>query len=234
MGSSICYARAFSCEALLLLSEGNSIWGARFLRKVKSNYVLSEWQCIAGQFKIKSRTESSAYLKKIYSSIVVLIGLVSLYDAFLVYQYRQVIDEQNPFCAWLISLEPDCVSLFLAGKVLGTLSVMAILFFLFRHWSRLAVPVAASLMVFQIGLLGYLHGSDGRRATVTQIAMLSSDTFAPLTSVTSEAASARKAKHISGKSKITQPGKFSTTVQQPRFTKSERRRLRSQLHLGSR
>ena len=185
-----------------------------------------------GQFKIKSRTESSVCLKKIYSSIVVLIGLVSLYDAFLVYQYRQVIDEQNPFCAWLISLEPDCVSLFLAGKVLGTLSVMAILFFLFRHWSRLAVPVAASLMVFQIGLLGYLHGSDGRRASVTQIAMLSSDTFAPLTSVTSEAASeaasARKAKHISGKSEITQPGKSSTTVQEQRFTRSERRRLRSQ------
>jgi hypothetical protein len=181
-----------------------------------------------GQFKIKSRTESSVCLKKVYSSIVVLIGLVSLYDAFLVYQYRQVIDEQNPFCAWLISLEPDCVSLFLAGKVLGTLSVMAILFFLFRHWSRLAVPVAASLMVFQIGLLGYLHGSDGRRASVTQIAMLSSDTFAPLTSVTSEAASAGKAKHISGKSKITQPGEFSTTVQQQWFTKSERRRLRSQ------
>lgn len=184
-----------------------------------------------GQFR--NQSESSAFLKKTYSVIVVLIGLFSFYDAFLVYQYREVIDEHNPFCAWLISREPDYVSLFLIGKGLGTLSVMMVLFFLFRHWSRLAVPVAASLMLFQIGLMGYLHGSDGKRPPVANMAVLSSDTFSPLIKVRGEAVARGKFKNIPRKSKRPHPARSSVLGGQQRLTQAQHRlpsqRLKPQL-----
>ncbi|MDA7903925.1 hypothetical protein N9B31_09715 [Mariniblastus sp.] len=179
-----------------------------------------------GQFE--NRIGSFVCLKKMYSAIVILIGLVSVYDAFLVYQYREVINEQNPFCAWLISLEPNYVSLFLVGKGLGTLSVMIILFLLFRHWSRLAIPVAASLMLFQVGLMGYLHGSDGRRPSVTQMAMLSSDTFPPLIAVSGKAVNSKRVKKIPRKSEMAGSAAASAGSGQQRLTKGQRRRLWSQ------
>lgn len=91
---------------------------------------------------------------------VFLIATASCYDALLVYQYRTVIHEQNPICEWLISLEPEHVSIFLLGKGLGTLTVVAVLIGLFKRWREVAIPVAVSLVVFQAGLMTYLHGSE--------------------------------------------------------------------------
>ena len=182
--------------------------------------------------QLKNRIQSQAFLGKIYPVTVFLIGLVSLYDAWLVYEYRAVIEEQNPFCAWLISLEPEYVSLFLVGKGLGTISVMTILFLLFRYWSRLAVPVAGSLMLFQIGLMGYLHGADGRRPAVARMAMLSSDTFPPLSAVTKRAVVPAKVKAIPGKPRTARSNKPSVAVGLQRLTKAQRRRLRSQRTQG--
>ncbi len=182
--------------------------------------------------QLKNQIQSSAFLEKIYAATVGLIGLVSLYDAFLVYRYREVIEEQNPFCAWLISLEPECVSLFLVGKGLGTLSVMAILFLLFRHWSRLAVPVAASLMLFQIGLMGYLHGTDGRRPVVTQVAIQPSSAFPALIAPMENKVAPGKVKNIPRKPRMAQSGAMSGGAGRQRLTKPQRRRPRSQRTIG--
>ncbi len=179
-------------------------------------------------FQLKNKIQTSIFLGKIYTATVLLIGLVSLYDALLVFQYREVIEEQNPFCAWLISLEPEYVSLFLAGKGLGTISVMAILFLLFRHWSRLAIPVATSLMIFQVGLLGYLHGTDGRRPVVAQMAVQSSDTFSSFIAESEKAVASTSVKTVSGKPATSMANKPSVGKGQQRATKAQRRRLRIQ------
>ena len=178
--------------------------------------------------QLKNRIQTPVFLSKVYTATVLLIGLVSLYDALLVFQYREVIEEQNPFCAWLISLEPEYVSLFLAGKGLGTISVMAILFLLFRHWSRLAIPVAASLMMFQVGLMGYLHGTDGSRPAVAQMAARSSDTFSSFVAASEKAVAAKSVKAISGKPTTSVSNKPSAGKGQQRVTKAQRRRLRIQ------
>lgn len=182
--------------------------------------------------QLKNQIHSLAFLEKIYTATVVLIGLVSLYDAFLVYQYREVIEEQNPFCAWLISLEPEHVSLFLVAKGLGTISVMAILFLLFRHRSRLAVPVAASLMLFQIGLMGYLHGTDGRRPAVTQMAMQPSSAFPALIAGMENKLFLGKVKNIPRQPRMAQSGAMSGGAGQQRLTKPLRRRPRSSRKKG--
>lgn len=178
--------------------------------------------------QLKNRIQTPFFLSKVYTATVLLIGLVSLYDALLVFQYREVIEEQNPFCAWLISLEPEYVSLFLAGKGLGTISVMAILFLLFRHWSRLAIPVAASLMMFQVGLMGYLHGTDGRRPAVAQMAARSSDTFSSFVAESEKAVAPKSVKAIPGKPTRSVSNKPSAGKGQQRVTKAQRRRLRIQ------
>lgn len=178
--------------------------------------------------QLKNKIQPPVFLGKIYAASVLLIGLVSLYDALLVFQYREVIEEQNPFCAWLISLEPEYVSLFLAGKGLGTISVMAILFLLFRHWSRLAIPVAASLTMFQVGLLGYLHGTDGRRPVVAQMAVQSSDTFSSFIADSEKVGALTSVKTIPSKPATAVANKPSEGKGQQRVTKAQRRRLRIQ------
>jgi hypothetical protein len=85
------------------------------------------------------------FVKRVFAIAVAMVAVTSIYDAFLVYQFRVAIQEQNPFCKWLISLEPECVSVFLLSKGLGTLGVVSILIGLFKYWRRVAVPVAVSL-----------------------------------------------------------------------------------------
>lgn len=108
---------------------------------------------------------------RVFAVAVVLVAATSIYDAFLVFHFRVAIQEQNPFCEWLISLEPEYVSVFLLSKGLGTLGVVAILLGLFKYWRRAAIPVAVSLVVFQAGLMSYLYGTDGRRKPIRGLAM---------------------------------------------------------------
>ncbi len=108
---------------------------------------------------------------RVFAIAVTLVAITSIYDAFLVYHFRQSIDEQNPFCAWLISLEPEYVSVFLLSKGLGTLFVVSILIGLFKYWRPVAIPVALFLVLFQAGLMSYVHGTDGRRQLDPQFAM---------------------------------------------------------------
>lgn len=91
---------------------------------------------------------------------VVTVSLISFYDAYLVYEYRHAVVEQNPICKWLIDLEPNSVIMFLLGKSMGTLGVVAALIGLRKFWRPVSFPVALSLVVFQFGLMVHIHTSD--------------------------------------------------------------------------
>ncbi|MEM7785034.1 MAG: hypothetical protein AAF623_16915 [Planctomycetota bacterium] len=98
--------------------------------------------------------------KLIYGLATAFIAGFSFYDAYLVYKYRIVINEQNEFCKWLIELEPQHVSVFIAAKLLGTLCVVLALLLLGRYWNRVGTIATAALVMFQIGLGCYLHFSE--------------------------------------------------------------------------
>ncbi|MDG2185193.1 MAG: hypothetical protein P8K79_05910 [Mariniblastus sp.] len=90
----------------------------------------------------------------------VFIAAVSVYDTLLVFEFREGIMEENPFCRYLIQLDPDTLVFFLAGKLLGTSSVLICLVWisLFRPiWS---VVVTTALVIFQSSLLCYLQVVD--------------------------------------------------------------------------
>ena len=91
---------------------------------------------------------------------LVLVAMASIYDAFLVYKFREAIDEQNPICRWLISFDPESVSVFLFAKLTSTFLVVYFASLLFKYWRRAGVLVAISLLAFQIGLMCYLHLVD--------------------------------------------------------------------------
>ena len=118
----------------------------------------------AGTISELSDDSRSQMNRHVFWVAVILVVAASIYDAFLVYHYRLAIEEQNPLCAWLISLEPDHVSVFLLGKGLGTILVATVLVSLFRFWKPVATPVALALVLFQAGLMVYLHGTDGRNS----------------------------------------------------------------------
>ena len=88
------------------------------------------------------------------------IAAVSIYDTLLVFEFREGIMEENPFCRYLIQLDPDTLVFFLTGKLLGTSSVLICLVWisLFRPiWS---VVVTTALVIFQSSLLYYLQVVD--------------------------------------------------------------------------
>lgn len=86
------------------------------------------------------------------------VGLVSVYDAYLVVKFHRVIlhVEQNPICRFLIELDVQQLSWFLLAKGAGTLLVLATLVGLYYLRPRWAYPIAFSLGAFQLGLLFYL------------------------------------------------------------------------------
>ncbi len=88
----------------------------------------------------------------------VLIGLVSLYDMYLVIAYKSTIlqMEENPICLELIRWDPVGLSYFLLAKFLGTAVVLTVLLALYARNRRLAMPVIGGVAAFQIGLLMYM------------------------------------------------------------------------------
>ena len=112
-------------------------------------------QTIAPHYKLRNR-----WVHAVFGLAVFLIAAASIYDAYLVYEYREGIIEQNPICNWLIRQEPDSVSLFLVAKGVGTAGVVVVLMGLFVFWRRAGITAAISLVVFQAGLIFYLHHSE--------------------------------------------------------------------------
>ena len=94
----------------------------------------------------------------LFLGLCTFIGLVSLYDGYLVEQYREIIVhmEENPFGAYLLRLADGETSLFLRVKAAGTVVVLGVLAFLYLKVRRWAFPVAHSVAAFQFTLLLYL------------------------------------------------------------------------------
>ena len=79
---------------------------------------------------------------------------------FAVVNERILLEEKNPVCEWLIRLAPESCSFFIAGKICGTLLVVATLYTLLRVRYRFARLVIAVVALFQLGLITYLCLAD--------------------------------------------------------------------------
>lgn len=86
------------------------------------------------------------------------IAAVSIYDAYLVILYQNVIInmEENPVGQYLIRMNGGDVTLFVVSKATGTLLVLGVLATLYRFRRIWAYLVAAGLSAYQFGLLMYL------------------------------------------------------------------------------
>jgi hypothetical protein len=93
-----------------------------------------------------------------------IIGLVSVYDMMLTVKYAQHLKylEQNPVGRWMMRLDeiqhgamPD-LTFFLSAKSLGTVLVLATLWWLYQRQRRIGHSVAWGVSSCQVALLWYL------------------------------------------------------------------------------
>lgn len=86
------------------------------------------------------------------------IGLVSVFDAWLVYHYLEAIPymERNPLCYFLIMLDCEHLSVFLPAKAVGTLAVLLILRLIFLLRRDYSLPITSGVAAYQAGLVVYL------------------------------------------------------------------------------
>lgn len=113
---------------------------------------------------ITLRSLIRGYLGSHYWWLWMFVGLVSVYDAWLVVAFREIIHytEQNPVGRLLIRLDSNGISYFLAAKAIGTALVLLALIVVhqlthrYRHW------IMAGVAGFQAWLLWYLSfaGTD--------------------------------------------------------------------------
>jgi hypothetical protein len=89
---------------------------------------------------------------------------VSIYDSYLVALYRDFIlhDERNPICEILIRKDPNNLSCFMLGKLLGNLGVIGTLMFLRWIGYKPTLTVTLGVALFQLALLTFLTFSDPR------------------------------------------------------------------------
>ena len=64
--------------------------------------------------------------------------------------------EKNPVGLWLLRAGNGDVEIFVRAKLAGTLTVVAVLVFMYRCKSWSAVPVTTFISAFQTWLLAYL------------------------------------------------------------------------------
>jgi len=110
---------------------------------------------------------SSTLALSIYLAIV---AGVAIYDILLTVAYAESLEymEQNPVGRWLMGFEsykpghfghfgktPD-LTLFLAMKFVGTITVLATMYYLFTRRGRIGHPVALGVASFQLFLAFYL------------------------------------------------------------------------------
>ena len=95
----------------------------------------------------------------VYAGMLIFVGLVSLYDGYLVIRTGDMIRdfEQNPVGLYLINADHGDSTLFLITKGAGTLLVLISLTVLYRRWKPVAFPVAFAILLFQAGLLIFLE-----------------------------------------------------------------------------
>ena len=93
---------------------------------------------------------------------IAVIALVSIYDAWLVYLYRDSIAalERNLICLALIELEPQYASIFILSKLVGVGTVVYCLQITRRINSRVGFGASMGVATFQICLFCYLTMAD--------------------------------------------------------------------------
>ncbi len=112
--------------------------------------------------QLLNSAKSLVHRQPLLATCVIIILSVSTLDTYLVYSLKHVIVEfeRNPICLALIEKDPQNLSLFICGKLLGNLGVVGVLFFLFRYSYRNRNLVAMSVAGFQILLTFYLCFAD--------------------------------------------------------------------------
>ncbi len=95
----------------------------------------------------------------IFTSVLVFVGAVSLYDGYLVVRTgEEIMDfEKNPVGLYLLRIDNGSPDVFLRVKAAGTILALTSLSFLHRRSKRLASPIAFALCAFQTGLLIFLE-----------------------------------------------------------------------------
>lgn len=92
---------------------------------------------------------------------ILFIGIVSLYDAWLVVRFARMImwHERNVVGRYLIQAAGGDVTLFVTCKLIGTAVVLGTLMWLYGNYRTMAIPVTRSITVFQVWLLWFLSFS---------------------------------------------------------------------------
>lgn len=109
-----------------------------------------------------SSANSFFYRHRLLLACIIVILAVSTLDTCLVYFFKHVIVEfeKNPICLALIQRDPQDLTWFVGGKLLGNLAVVTALTILFRFKYRNRNLVALAVAGFQIALTVYLCLSD--------------------------------------------------------------------------
>jgi len=104
------------------------------------------------------RQRTSSWGRNWFAVLWLFIGLVSLFDGFLVVRFSDAIldHEKNPVGLYLLALNDGSPSIFLRTKAAGTLVVLSVFAALYRYRPCWAVPVTRSVAFFQGSLLLYL------------------------------------------------------------------------------
>lgn len=100
-----------------------------------------------------------------FTSMWLVVGLVSAYDAFLIVKYQHVIHdfEMNPLGRWMMNLEhfrpisdTSGVANFLGCKFAGTVVVLGMMGLIYWRRERLGLTVAGAVALFQLALGAFL------------------------------------------------------------------------------
>jgi hypothetical protein len=89
---------------------------------------------------------------------VVVIAAVSLYDAYLIVRFRDMICvmEENPMGQWLLEIADGHVGIFVRVKLAGTVMVLSLLMLMCKMRMSMLFPVTTTIASWQTGLMIYL------------------------------------------------------------------------------
>ena len=86
------------------------------------------------------------------------IAAVSLYDAYLIVRFRDMIwmMEENPMGQWLLEIADGQVGIFVRVKLAGTVMVLSLLVLMWKMRMSMLFPVTTTIASWQTGLMIYL------------------------------------------------------------------------------
>jgi hypothetical protein len=89
---------------------------------------------------------------------IVVIAAVSLYDAYLIVRFSDMISlmERNPMGLWLLDIADGQVGVFVRVKLAGTVMVLSLLMLMCKMRMSMLFPVTTTIASWQTGLMIYL------------------------------------------------------------------------------